>query len=524
MLRALSHARSAEPAPEPLLEALDSLRVGITIYDDERRLVFANAHMAYIFRQFPPLADLIGLPYADIVRLELPEIAADARPQGEDAFVAARLAQMEQGAWTPQDIRLADGRIVEIKARHHQGGLIVLLWNDVTDARYQFSRLEQAIKLSADAFAFYDAQDRFVTGNDLYAQLAGENLEALKGRRFADIVSQVAQSGKLALDVTPGEWVARRLRGHRSETSADTMQTASGVAYLVRDRATSDGGRAVVFTDITEKTRAETALAQTQTALESTRDEARRQMGYLADLTRRLDSATAQADNAKTMLLRTMSHELKTPLNAILGFSDLMAAMAERLSPEQIREYAGLIHQGGNNLMKMLTQIMDLTKISAGRYELRKTAVDAGTVIWLARESFLPQAQAKRIAIDADGCPAGLMVLADEQVFTGMIHALLDNAVTFTQAEGQVVLWARAAPDSVAITIADNGPGVPAEDLSRILQPFEHAGRMADHARGAGLGLTLVKAFAELHGGTLEIESVSGEGFAATLAFPAAIV
>ena len=115
----------------------------------------------------------------------------------------------------------------------------------------------------------------------------------------------------------------------------------------MRDRATPDGGRAVVFTDITEKTRAEDALAQTQQALEDTRDEAARQSGYLSDLTKRLDQASAEADNAKTMLLRTMSHELKTPLNAILGFSDLMGTLADNMGPDQIREYAGLIHQGG---------------------------------------------------------------------------------------------------------------------------------------------------------------------------------
>src|SRR5690606_2298543 len=115
--------------------------------------------------------------------------------------------------------------------------------------------------------------------------------------------------------------------------------------------------------------------------------EARRQSGYLADLTRRLDQATARADSAKTTFLRTMSHELKTPLNAILGFSDLMATMAARLSPAQIQEYAALIHQGGANLLKIITQIMDLTKISAGRYELQRGAVDAGAILWLERDN-----------------------------------------------------------------------------------------------------------------------------------------
>ncbi len=281
--------------------------------------------------------------------------------------------------------------------------------------------------------------------------------------------------------------------------------------------------RVVVYTDITEKTRAENALARAQQQLEGTRNSAQNQTGYLADLTKRLDSATTQADNAKTMLLRTMSHELKTPLNAVLGFSDLMIALADNLNPDQVREYAGLIHLGGSNLLKMVNQIMDLTKISAGRYDLRLAPVDAGSMLWLTRESFSARAEAKDITIDADACPVGLMIEADENVFGNMLNALMDNAVTFTQKGGRIKLSVTRDGNDVRIAISDNGPGVAPDDLNRILQPFEHAGQVADHAKGAGLGLTLVKAFAELHGGRLEIESASGEGFSAVISIPALI-
>jgi cell cycle sensor histidine kinase DivJ len=113
-----------------------------------------------------------------------------------------------------------------------------------------------------------------------------------------------------------------------------------------------------------------------------------------------------------------------------------------------------------------------------------------------------------------------LAIEADESVLGGMINALIDNALTFTQQGGTVTLCAVRQARMVAISIADNGPGVAAADLARILEPFEHAGRAQDHANGAGLGLTLVKAFAELHAGFLEIESGSGKGFKATLLLP----
>ena len=132
------------------------------------------------------------------------------------------------------------------------------------------------------------------------------------------------------------------------------------------------------------------------------------------------------------------------------------------------------------------------------------------------------KALAKAITIDADACPVGLMVAADENVLTAMLNALVDNAVTFTQKGGRVELSATLQDGQARLCVSDNGPGVAATDMGRILRPFEHAGRVADHAKGAGLGLTLVKAFAELHGGQFAVESVSGEGFNAILTLPLA--
>jgi len=148
--------------------------------------------------------------------------------------------------------------------------------------------------------------------------------------------------------------------------------------------------------------------------------------------------------------------------------------------------------------------------------------VDAGGVLWMAREAFLAQAVARGIAIDADRCPVGLLADADEAVLTAMMHSLLDNAVTFTTGN-RIILSAGIGKAGIALSVEDNGLGVAPEDLARIQEPFEHAGRSegSQHAKGAGLGLTLVKAFAELHGGGLELNSRPGEGFRATVMLPA---
>ncbi|HEY0265699.1 MAG TPA: PAS-domain containing protein [Rhizomicrobium sp.] len=511
---------------DAMLDTLDALRCVLTIFDASGRLLHANAHLNYLFRSFPPHTSLVGRSYEDLIRLEIEggEIAWSELAGGTRAFIARRLTQLEERAFAPRDICLADHRVVEIKARRDGHGRTVLLWTDVTAARAQMARLQEAVALSAEAFAFFDAGDRLILANDLYAHLCGvKSLADLMGKTFPEIAAQVAHNGRIVLEETPQAWLERRLKGHSQPAGAVTLKTNTGEAYLVRDRATPDGGRAIIFTDITDRFRAEAALAEQQNALADATAEASRQSSYLADLATRLDQASASVDSAKTTLLRTMGHELKTPLNAILGFSDLMATLADTLGPDQIREYAGLVHQGGSNLLKMINQIMDLTKISAGRYDLRRSRVDAGGAMWLARDAFQQRAALRGVAIDAGRCPVGLFVDADEAVFTAMIHSLIDNAVTFTSGS-RIALSVTANDAGVAVTVEDDGAGVEPSDLARIQQPFEQAGRGegSQHSKGAGLGLTLVRAFAELHGGRLTLESRPGQGFRATVLLPPA--
>jgi len=509
--------------------ALDSLRIAITIYDSSERLLYANGHYNYLFRSLPPQAELLGATYAELIRLEVNggEVAGIA---DLDTYVAMRREQFHDGDYRPRDIQLADGRIIEIKARRTPEDGWIVLWTDATHARHLLGRLESAIELSADAFAFFDLTDKLVMCNTGFAHLHGyEEPESLVGRTAPDIVEEAGRRGLFRIEGLLAEWLEKRTEAHNSPAGAMTLVTATGTAYLVRERSTPDG-RVTVFTDVTDSRRIENALVEQSHALERTRralsqtqDEARRQATYLADLTKKLDRAEAEADTTKNTLLRTMSHELKTPLNAIIGFSDLLLALAERATPEQVREYAGLIHQGGNNLLRLLNQILDLTKLAAGRYELQAVPVDAGFALQTMADTYAARAQARAIAISTEACPSGILVLADENALRAMLDHLVGNAVGFVQDGGKVQLSTVRASGRVHIAVSDNGPGVARDDIPRILRPFEQIGRSTtDHTAGAGLGLTLVKAFAELHGGKLRIDSALGEGFTAMLDLPAA--
>ena len=335
--------------------------------------------------------------------------------------------------------------------------------------------------------------------------------------------------GRVRVGDDPAGWIARRLDLHDSAAGAMTLEMNSGTAYLVRDRRTRDG-HISVLTDVTDERRVESALAEQRRSLEKTRAElansqshAENQARYLADLTQRLDRAAASADTTKKTLLRTMSHELKTPLNAIIGFSDLLGQMAERFDAGQVREYASLIHAGGRNLLLLINQILDLTKLAAGKFEACAVRIDIGGALWIAKDEYAERAAVKNVQIDADNCPVGLIAEVDEHAFGQMLTQLLDNALAFAPQGGAIRLAALREGDRVSLCVADNGPGVCADDLARILEPFEQGGRSTtDHTNGAGLGLTLVKAFAELHRGTLRIRSEPGKGFAATVELPAA--
>ncbi len=517
---------SAAADSTEVLEALDCLRVAISVFDSQTRLLYLNRHYNYLFRTMPPATALIGKRYEDLIRLELAggEIAPASGAWSEEAYVAKRVAQLYDNDYKPFDIALADGRIIELKAREITGGGWIALWSDATAARRAFGQLTTAVDLSTDAFALWDKNDRIALCNLAFAHLHGSgSVEALVGLSFADMVDAVLHRKLVALDTTADAWREKRHVTHRAEAGALTMTMTSGKAYLVRERATGDGGRATVYTDVTDQQRTEVALAEVRDALDQSVARARRQTSYLADLTKRLDQAEQGAAQAKTTFLRTMCHELRTPLNAIIGFSDLLKTAPGHFSPAQVGEYAELIHRAGNNLLRMQNHILDLTKIAAGRYLLKRTPVPVAGILYGASDTLSERAEQKSISLRAEEPPADLLADADENALGAMVGHLADNAVAFTQNGGTVTLAAMRQGDRVRIVVADNGPGVAQEDLQRILEPFEQVGQgTAGSARGSGLGLPLVAALAELHGGTLAIASTLGEGFTATLDLPAA--
>ncbi len=236
-----------------------------------------------------------------------------------------------------------------------------------------------------------------------------------------------------------------------------------------------------------------------------------------------LDAARADAEAlniGKSRFLANMSHELRTPLNAIMGFSDIMRERMFGPLPGKYGEYADLIHDAGAHLLDLINDVLDMSKIEAAKYELVREELDAREPISAALRLMRLQADDVRVQLRGVLPSQPLDVLADRRALKQIVLNLISNALKFTPAGGMVTVSLTALAGALELTVADTGLGIAEEDLARLGRPFEQAGDAGQQARGTGLGLSLVRAFAELHGGEMAIESRLGEGTAVTVRLP----
>jgi cell cycle sensor histidine kinase DivJ len=236
-----------------------------------------------------------------------------------------------------------------------------------------------------------------------------------------------------------------------------------------------------------------------------------------------LEQGKADAEQtavAKSRFLANMSHELRTPLNAIIGFSDIMRTALFGPLAERYAEYAGLIHESGGHLLDLINDVLDMSKIEADRFSLTLERLDAREAVSAALRLVRVQADAAHISLRGALPPQPLEVNADRRALKQIVLNLVSNALKFTPAGGQVNVLAREFGGRLEIIVADTGVGIAADDLERLGRPYEQAGGADQRAQGTGLGLSLVRAFAELHGGEMTIRSILGEGTAVSVKLP----
>ena len=345
--------------------------------------------------------------------------------------------------------------------------------------------------------------------SDAAAALIGVPADALRGRSMLDfyVDPEQRQSLQRALEAGSGEAFAeiqlRRADGRLIWVKVAAHRIVYGGVPCVL----------AVGQDITDQKEQARALAE---ALEQLRQQA----GNL-NLDER--AAAQAASRAKSAFLAHMSHELRSPLNAILGFSEVIRGLHfGRDQVEKYAEYSGYIHQAGTHLLALIDDVLDIAKVEAGKLDLQPSSFELSELLDECARMMRPMVDGRGLALHVTGNGDGLTLTADRRRTKQMVLNLLSNAIKFTHPGGRVELAAhRMADGAIAITVADTGIGMSDDQIALALEPF---GRVESAAikdpTGTGLGLPIVKNLIEAHGGRLQIRSQLKRGTLARLVFP----
>ncbi len=232
--------------------------------------------------------------------------------------------------------------------------------------------------------------------------------------------------------------------------------------------------------------------------------------------------AAEGASRAKSKFLANMSHELRTPLNAIIGFSEVMSReMFGPLGAPRYLEYSRLVHESGGHLLELINAILDMSKIEAGKFELTEEVFDLADTVNSALRFVKLSAERAGVVLRTNIAPEARTVFADQRAVKQVMINLLTNGVKFTPRGGTVSVQALRDPAGIELSVSDTGVGISATDLQRLGQPFEQVENEQRRSKeGTGLGLALVKAFSEMHGGEVFVESALGEGTTVRVRLP----
>ncbi|MBZ6076436.1 sensor histidine kinase [Microvirga puerhi] len=521
-----NRARAADEVCEKVRDRIDSAlnrgRCGLWDWDIGRgRLYWSDS-----------MYELLGYERQDEF-LSFGEVNTMIHPEDQDLYTLAEQLASARTSLVDYEFRIrsASGDWVWLRARaelmsdpddaaSHLVGIAV----DVTEQRgleektaKADARLHDAIEAISEAFVLWDANNRLVLCNSKFLKLHELSPDAdIQGKSYADVMAQ----GR------PPEIQHQFMRAQKQDVGARSYEARlqDGRWLQINERRTKDGGYVSVGTDITALKRHEQRLVESEKELIATvldlkqsRQKLQAQTQQLADLAERYLDQKAQAESAnraKSEFLANMSHELRTPLNAIIGFAEVMqSGIFGSLGSEKYEEYCTDIRSSGEYLLSVINDILDMSRIEAGRTSLTKQPIEVNASIQRALRLVNEQIKAKNLSITVDVNPEDIVVSADERAMHQIMVNLLQNATKFTGDGGCITVRTRQAGNAINIYVEDNGIGIPAHALHKLGQPFEQVEtEFSKSYKGSGLGLAIARSLTELHGGTLRIRSQEGVG------------
>jgi two-component system, cell cycle sensor histidine kinase PleC len=528
-----TRAREADQIYETVRSRIDTAlnrgRCGLWDWDLARGRLFWSHSMFAI----------LGLKPRDTL-LSFGEVNALVHPEDIDLYGLA--AQLTDATATLVDhafrMRHANGNWVWLRARCElvqqsgdSGPHLIGIAVDITEQKTLVERtveadlrLRDAIETIPEAFVVWDAQNRLVLCNSNFQELHNLPDDAIKAGASYESVVAAGRKPVVRSKVTS--------EGQSPGARTFEAQLDDGRWLHISERRTKDGGYVSVGTDITNIKRHEEKLMESEKRLMATVADLRhsqqkleRQAEEVADLAEKYaeeKTRAEEANQAKSKFLANMSHELRTPLNAIIGFSEIMeSGMFGPLGSDKYREYCHDIHQSGQYLLDVINDILDMSKIEAGRIRLDAEPIELESFLNDAMRVVSGRANDKRLKLTAR-IGAGIRLTADHRLLKQIILNLLSNAVKFTPEGGRITIRSRATAGGwVSVSIADTGIGIPEEALARLGRPFEQVeSQLTKSHQGSGLGLAIAKSLTELHLGTMRIHSTLGRGTMVLLRLP----
>ncbi|MFN4185118.1 MAG: ATP-binding protein [Hyphomonas sp.] len=373
-------------------------------------------------------------------------------------------------------------------------------------------RLRNAIEGFNGPFALWDTRKRLLYWNRAFALDFGLQDTLRPGMSHDTVV--IARAGAVAME-----------RQSAEDTRTTTLALRTGRWLKMVERGTPDGGLITVGIDVTENVRNEEELKKQKEKLRRVALDLERSEGHSNELSRKYSEEKEKAERAalaKSAFLANMSHELRTPLNAVIGFSEIMTnELAGPLGDPSYKEYAKDILMSGQHLLDMINDILDMAKIEAGKMTISPQPIDPIDPVDAAMRMIRRKAEEKAIDLVLEAQENLPDIDADHRAIRQMMLNLLSNAIKFTDRAGKITVCVEQRGTDIYFGVTDTGIGIPAEDLPRLAQPFEQVAKTKDrNHEGTGLGLSLTKSFAEMHGGRMLLSSIYGEGTTVAFVLP----